>query len=231
MTTKLFAYLSYPLAPDTPAYGGESNAITIQSTRSMEKGESCNASHWSFSNHLGTHIDAPFHFFQNGKTITDYPAEFWIFNKICMIFLPLDEGRWITWEDISDQMDTSADLFLIKTEFSYRRQEQIYWENNPGLGAELGLRLREQCPNLRAVGFDFISLSRWQDREGGRAAHQAFLDPNGIGEPILLVEDMDLRTLDKELELDSVWIVPLRVDGSDGAPVTVIAQLKSSSPN
>ncbi len=226
MPTNHFTYLSHPLASDTPAYGGTSNAFTIQSTKSLSKGDSCNTSDWSFSNHLGTHIDAPFHFFQHGKTITDYPAKFWNFNNTCIIDLPLEEGRWITWEDISDKIDLTADLLLIKTGFGLRRQEQIYWENNPGLDAELGQHLREKCSKLKAVGFDFISLSRWQDRAGGRAAHRAFLDPNGTKEPILLIEDMDLQPLDNDVKLASVWIVPLRVDGSDGAPVTVIAQFE-----
>ena len=36
---------------------------------SMEKGDLYNLSSFSMCAHNGTHIDAPFHFFKNGKTV------------------------------------------------------------------------------------------------------------------------------------------------------------------
>ena len=216
-------YLSHILSLDTPTYGDGEGGLQIQRVRSLLREESCNASHWSFSNHLGTHIDAPHHFFQTGKTITDYPADFWEFKRVQVIDLPIEQGRWIIWKDLQGQLKDSTELLLIKTGFGNRRDKQEYWENNPGLHAELGLQLRENYPNIKVIGFDFLSVSRWQDRSGGREAHQAFLNPDGPGHPILLIEDMDLRAVHQKSDLSSVIVLPLRVEGTGGAPVTVIA--------
>jgi len=35
----------------------------------------------SICNHAGTHIDVPKHFFNSGKSLSDYPASFWFFQK------------------------------------------------------------------------------------------------------------------------------------------------------
>ena len=153
-------YLSYPLSLDTPTYGNGDGSLQIKQVRSLLRGESCNASHWSLSNHLGTHIDVPHHFFEHGKTITDYPADFWVFNKVQTVELSIEQGRWLTWGDLSGQLKDSTELLLIKTGFGKKRDEQEYWGNNPGLHAELGLKLREKYKNLKVVGFDFISVSR-----------------------------------------------------------------------
>ncbi len=220
----MMIFLSYPLSDTTPAYGGESGLFSKEAVRSLEKGESCNVSKVSLTTHIGTHIDAPFHFFINGLSITDYPASFWVFKNVKVVHIPLSKSHWLTSEDIGPSIDKNIELMLIKTDYCLKRTDRIYWEDNPGLDPDLGFYLRQSYPNLRAVGFDFISVSRWQDRDKGRSAHKAFLDPDGNGSPILLIEDMDLAPLKKEDSIESVHIVPLRIEEADGAPVTVIAE-------
>jgi kynurenine formamidase len=64
-----------------------------------------------------------------------------------------------------------------------------------------------------------ISISSYTNREEGRKAHHAFLNPQE-GEPILLIEDMKL---DIDGPFDKVIVAPLLIDKTDGAPCTVIA--------
>ena len=76
-------YLSHILTDKTPAYGGDvEGAFKVKKVRSILEGHSCNAEQWSFSNHIGTHVDVPYHFFENGRKITDFPASFWLFEEI-----------------------------------------------------------------------------------------------------------------------------------------------------
>jgi arylformamidase len=70
--------LSYPISMDTPLYGN-GEGIQLLKDKNLMNGDSCNTMHWSFPNHTGTHVDVPYHFNQNGKKITDYPANYWIF--------------------------------------------------------------------------------------------------------------------------------------------------------
>ena len=82
--------------------------------------------------------------------------------------------------------------------------------------------LRSCFPELRVLGFDSISLSSFAHRKIGREAHKTFLDHH---RPILLLEDMDLCMVDNIITLKQVIVAPLRVDGADGAPCTVFANI------
>jgi arylformamidase len=87
--------LSHILSLDTPAYGGD-EGLSIGKVRDMDKGDSCNASHLSFSNHLGTHVDAPRHFVVDGKSVDHYHPQDWMFNKPLIIDIPVT-SRGSSW--------------------------------------------------------------------------------------------------------------------------------------
>lgn len=74
---------------------------------------------------------------------------------------------------------------------------------------------------MSTVGMDLISVSSQLNRPAGRAAHRAFLDPEGEGEPVRLIEDMALQ--DCPGQLACVFVFPLLLEDADGAPVTVCA--------
>ena len=54
---------------------------------------------------------------------------------------------------------------IYKTGFGKFRGKESYWKNNPGFAPEVAEILRDNFPNLRAVGMDFISLTAFQNRE------------------------------------------------------------------
>ena len=66
---------------------------------------------------------------------------------------------------------------------------------------------------------DLISVSSYSNREEGRKAHHAFLNPKE-GESILLIEDMKL---DIDGPFNKVIVAPLLIDNADGAPCTGLA--------
>ena len=78
-------FLSYFLDQNTPAYGGETDLISVKRSRSIINGDNSNNSIITLTSHIGTHIDFPFHFSNDGKKSDDYPASFWIFNNIGII--------------------------------------------------------------------------------------------------------------------------------------------------
>ena len=214
--------LSYLLANEIPVYGGR-GSLKIENIKSLHSGDSANVFSFTMENHWGTHIDCPAHFFENGLSAADYPPETWFFKKPFVLPLKIEENSLVSPEDI-DKIPEGTDLLLIKSGFSCFRGTEKYTHNNPGLMPEVGIRLREKHPYVRAIGFDFISLSPYQNRNLGREAHRAFLDPEGVNAPILVIEDMDLS---RDLRgLREIWVVPLRVDGIDSAPCTVIGVIE-----
>ena len=80
-------FLSYFIDEHTPSYGGIENAVKIERIKSIEKGDSSNNLELKFPAHIGTHIDFPFHFSNDGKKLEDYPPSFWIFNNNCSLVI------------------------------------------------------------------------------------------------------------------------------------------------
>lgn len=219
-------FLSHSLSEATPGYGG-GNGFHSASDKSQTAGDSCNMQKWNLSNHIGSHVDAPRHFFETGPAVDHYPADWWVFHHVAVCAVPVGEqGRWIEPDDVAGLIGMEDEAALIVTGFEGLRGATAYWENNPGLSPELGIWLRRNRPALRLIGVDFISISRFADREKGREAHRAFLNPSGEGHPILPVEDMRLSPLENgRRKIERMVVSPLCVAGADGAPVTVIATL------
>lgn len=213
-------FLSYSYSDETPGYGGQ-KGFDSKSVKSILCGDSCNQLTFTMTNHIGTHIDTPRHFFKDGLSLTDYPAAFWCIEKMTVINLDLSPGTLITSEHLSDSLDNESELLIINTGFWKRRGEDIYWSNNPGLSKELGLFLRKNYPNLKIIGGDFISATSYSNRPEGKLAHQAFLDPKSDGTPIMIIEDMKLDQLN--FKPNSIIISPLLLEKADGAPVTIFA--------
>ena len=217
-------YLSHSLSEMTPSYGG-SQGMTVKPQKQISYGDSCNTEVWTLPNHIGTHVDAPKHFFEEGMGIDIYKPEFWICNNIAIIHCPINRPRWILPKDLSDNIDTNHDCILIKTGFQRYRNDIVYYKDNPGLAPELGQWLRKNYPNVKMIGMDFISVSRFSDRDIGRKAHKEFLCPSRPGNSILPIEDMNLSLITNEMKIKILMIFPVRVKEASGAPVTVIAQM------
>lgn len=207
-------FLSHRIGKLTPAYGGD-NPVILKSVKSIKNGDSCNTMSWSFPNHIGTHIDAPLHFVENGKSICQLKPKDLIFTKVQLITLKNTGcGYMITPDDLKGIRD--CDLLLIKTRFEIYRDKPVYWKDSVSLSPELAGWLKKKCPSLRSVGIDSISISNLNRREIGRQAHKAFL-----GRGILLIEDMRLGGLRKAPAM--VIAAPILVEGADASPCTVLA--------
>ena len=211
-------YLSHFIDNYTPCFGGR-KSIEISPSSSIVNGDSSNSLSIKIGNHVGTHIDFPRHFSNDGKTVNDYPAEFWKFSSISFIQASVERNLIID-QNLIDvlKIDPQTELLLIKTGFQKFRGSEVYWKYNPGVAPKFAGVLKARCPSLAIIGFDFISLSPFQDRKLGREAHKAFLVDNDI----LIIEDMNLENL--TFNPSEVIISPLQISGADGVPVTVLAR-------
>ena len=225
MKVKNLIYLSHPYTSDTPTYG-DRDQMKITSNSSIEMGDTANSSRWVFTNnHIGTHVDVPFHFDLEGRRILDFSPEERIFQNVSLADIPCDKARLIDEKDlINFLIDPNIELLLIRTGYEKYRSKSKYWEDSPGLSPTLPDYLRRHFPRLRCIGFDFISITSWQHRDIGRESHLAFLKPPKGDKPILAIEDMSLVMIDGALD----WIIasPLLVADGNGAPVTIFANMR-----
>lgn len=212
-------FISHDLSTCTPAYAG-GKGIEIKKVKSMCNGDSCNQLQLSMSNHIGTHVDVPAHFVQDGKTITDYAPDDWIFNHCCLIDIPCEPGQVINDDTIKfTKPDYECELLIIRTGFEQYRQDDLYWQQSPIFHKSLGSFFDAQFQQLKAIAFDCISLSSLTDRNMGRDAHKEIL-----GRGIRIFEDVKLSHL--ESAPVKVLAFPLLLEHSDGSQVTIIAKIK-----
>jgi len=222
----MFILLSHKIDIDTPCYGGEKGFISTSSS-SIEKGDSSNTSKWEFPNHIGTHVDFPYHFYSNGQKLDDFAADFRIFDgkkvQVLNVVLP-ENDLLIKPEHIKNKhWDDKAEFLILKTGVGRYRNQKKFWEYNPGVSLELADWIIKNFKKVRMVGLDSISISSWQHRDVGRKVHRKMLDSK---KPILLIEDMDLSCVTTSTVFKIVFVAPLMVKNSNGSPCTILAEVE-----
>ena len=221
--------LSHLISQSTPAYGNR-DRIFIRDNSSILKGETANSSCWVFSNnHIGTHIDSPHHFSATGKKTHEFDVNDFFYDEVKLVDIRCATGILISVDDFkkveNEIGQNNIELLLIRTGYEQYRTIDKYWNDSPGLAAELADYFRGKYPKLRCVGFDFISLTSWNFRPEGRVSHKAFLCPEDGKKEILVIEDMALAAVNKQIR--SVVVAPMFVEDGNGGAVTVFADMEN----
>jgi kynurenine formamidase len=159
--------------------------------------------------HMGTHIDAPGHFIENGKKIIDFPLTTFISDAICIDASNkkiIDKNIVTT---IPLQKNTTVLFF---TGWDKNFYQSNYFYDHPVISEECARYLVEI--GIKMIGVDFPSV----DQEP-YAIHKIFL-----GNDILIIENMtNLKPLiDRQFNLIAL---PLKIDAY-GAPARIIAEIK-----
>jgi kynurenine formamidase len=209
-------------------YGAAPKPVFIHYSQIIKK-DASNSCIISLHNHTGTHIDAPKHFIDTGKSISDYSIEELIFRNPIIVDCPKNCAELITPDDLRPVLHQleKCDCLILHTGYGKFRNEEKYRTNNPGIAPETISWIRKEFPNIRCIGFDSISISSFQHRNEGREAHKAaFAQKNSLGVPLLLIEDMNLEVLSSNEILKKVIVIPWQIKGIDSAPCTVLAEVE-----
>jgi arylformamidase len=222
-----YVLLSYMITKNTPAYGNNPT-VDVQPYQSISSGSVCNTSIIKIHNHLGTHVDAPKHFWDEGQNIGDYDVNELIFISPLVIDIPKSPKEMINLEDLIHfkKKLKKCDILLLKTGFWKYRDEEIYRLENPGISPEVADFIRSDFINIRCVGIDSLSVSSYANRELGRKTHKILLQKKGFkGEPMLIIEDMNLSN-DEIMKLKTVIVAPLMIENIDGSPCMIIGEIE-----
>lgn len=183
--------------------------------------------------HIGTHLDAPYHFIANGKTIEQIPLSDLI-GPALVIDLSrkeLQARQQISWADLSSWHPHIREgvIVLIYTGWSERHLRKPQYYNHPYLTADAAEGL--VASGVRVLGLDTLSPDETPlggiGGENGYKFHEIFLGAGGI-----IAENLiNLSALTEEDETvttngKGTWIVnliPLNINGSDGSPIRAFA--------
>lgn len=199
--------VSLPLQARLPSYPGNT-PFTLEPIKRIAKGQSSNVSSLHLSAHTGTHVDAPFHFFDDGAGTEALPLEL-LCGRARVV--DLTTRKAISVDDLSS-LDLSEDIrLLIKTHNSRLWGSPEFHEDYIGVSAEAARYLVDR--GIKVVGVDYLSVEEF--RKPGAPAHRALL-----GAGTIVIEGLNL--VDVAPGHYEMFCLPLAIVGSDGAPARVV---------
>lgn len=228
--------ISYTLTSNTPLHP-DLKKLRIYPKNQILTGDFYNTSIIEVENHSGTHVDAPAHFLNDGRIISDYDPNELVFSHPLILGCPKKPDELINEQDVScllsknEKLIENIDCLILRTGFWAHHDEnaEIYATQNPGISPDTIIYLRCQLPNLACLAIDTISMSRYGRKKEAIEVHQnAFKMLPSLGKPLVLVEDLDLRLVGEKSELEEVLVIPWQVGNIDSAPCTVLAKINNT---
>ena len=209
--------LSYPLAPSTPPFPGDSPvAVEVQTTipAGIPPGTPgyMNTSALRTSLHTGTHMDAFFHFYHGRSTIDQIPLQQCLGPALLLDLSKRRAREVIAEEDLAPHRQAiyRTPKVILNTGWSQNWGNSLYFTEYPALTASAA-RFLVDC-GTELVGVDTPSVDY-----APNDAHFILL-----GNEVLIVEN--LTNLDQIGQpLFDFAALPLKITGRDGSPVRAIA--------
>ena len=163
--------------------------------------------------HCGSHVDAPYHFVEEGKTIDQLPLETFVGPAVIVDVRGKQPASAITADDIKPFADQIAqgDIVLLNTGWHKKRGiNKAYLHDWPYLGGDGAELLVSR--GARGVVIDALSMGGWGSPEHSRPCHEVLL-----GAGLFIVEDINIpdEVMDGKKRIFQAFPVLLR--GCGGA--------------
>lgn len=203
--------ISLTISTDLPTWPGDPS-IDLDRFSKMEDGAMCNVTKISSSLHIGTHVDAPYHFLGgNSATIDQLPLNL-LTGRAYVLHLP-DDVSSITakvLERAEIPPRTRRLLFRTRNSHHWAKGEKEFQKEFVAIHPDGAEYLCQH--GIRLVGVDYLSVAPFND---GEATH-SILFKGGV----VVIEGLDLSRVDQGRY--TLYCLPLKIAGADGAPARAI---------
>jgi arylformamidase len=202
--------ISLTISPSLPTWPGDPGIELVQ-FEAMDSGAHVNVTRMSSSVHVGTHVDAPYHFLNDGRTVESLPLD--VLTGPCYVV------------QLPDGVDAITAEVLERTEISRDMKRILFGTSNSHLWAKGETKFQEEFVaitedgadwlverGVQLVGVDYLSVSPFGDSE---PTHKALLKAG-----VVIVEGLNLGNVMRGFY--DLYCLPLKIAGSDGAPARAI---------
>lgn len=197
--------ITLPLRPEQPTWPGDSPFL-IGINQSIAKGSLFNTTRFSLESHFATHIDAPYHFEENGITVDKIPMEVMIGPVLVHEVDTLDFIQPGHLPELSN-----IERIIFKTPNTHFIADTVFHTEYAAVGIEAAELLVHA--GIKLVGIDYFSVETYYCED--YPVHHVFLRNN-----VILLEGVDLR------QVPPGWYellaLPMKIQGADGSPVRAI---------
>jgi arylformamidase len=203
--------ISLTITPDLPTWPGDPK-IVLERFSKMEEGASCNVTQISACVHIGTHVDAPYHFLGGQtKTVEQLPLNL-LTGRTYVLHLP-------------DEVDLITPEVLMRAVIPPRTRRLLFKTRNSALWAGEDHRFHKDfvaispagaqfivAHGIRLVGVDYLSVAPFGE---SKLTHEVLLQAG-----VVVIEGLNLSQVSQGRY--SLYCLPLKSAGADGAPARAI---------
>ena len=164
--------------------------------------------------HAGTHMDAPLHFEENGKTLDQFPLDHLIGEAALINMTDKKEKEGITVADLKERGKhiREGDIVVFHTGWYKKRGPGDLWQKNfPYLTKEAAEWLVKM--KVKGVGVDTVALDMFGSPD--YPAHHTLFKVDAF----IIEELTNLDKIAKDRFL--IFIMPMNIPGVDAAPARV----------
>ena len=202
--------ISLTISPNLPTWPGDPG-LQLELIESMDKGAHANVTHLSAAVHLGTHVDAPHHFLNDGRTVEQLPLD--VLVGPCYVTQLPDGVEDITAE-VLDRSEITSEmkrvLFGTRNSHYWAKGESSFQTDFVGITEDGAEWLVER--GVQLVGVDYLSVAPYGESV---PTHTVLLKAG-----VVVVEGLNLSKIVRGFY--DLYCLPLKIAGSDGAPARAI---------
>ena len=201
--------ITLTISPDMPVWPGDPG-LKVQRVSKMEDGEHNNLTHLSMSAHTGTHVDAPYHFIADGRTVEQLSLSD-LNGRAYVLYLPnIDLITAAVLEKSEIPPRTRRILFKTRNSEYWANHQKDFQTRYVAISPDGAQYLVER--GFRLVGVDYLSVAPYKESV---LTHQILLKAG-----IILVEGLDLSAVSPGRY--TLYCLPLKLAGADGAPARAV---------
>jgi arylformamidase len=201
--------ITLTITPEMIVWPGDPQ-VNMQRISSISTGDSANVTQISMSCHTGTHVDAPDHFLNNGKTVESLSLDLLV-GRAYVLYLP--DVNVITASILMDaDIPPRTRRLLFKTRNSdlWSKGSREFQADYVGLSVDAAELLVDR--NVKLVGIDYLSIAPYKQ---GKSVHTILLDAG-----VVVVEGLDLSKVSPGRY--TLTCLPIKLGGAEGAPTRAI---------
>ncbi|MHB1119237.1 MAG: cyclase family protein [Bellilinea sp.] len=205
-----FHDISVTVTSMLPTWPGDPK-VELDRVEKIEEGANANVSRVAMGVHTGTHVDAPYHFLEDGTTVDTLPLDILI-GSVQVVDLG-DQVDLIT-ADVLQKASiipgVSRILFKTRNSQIWERGETEFQTSFVGISADGAEYLVSK--GIQLVGIDYLSIAPYKN---SRPTHQILLNAK-----VIIIEGLDLSNV--KAGVYQLVCLPLKLGGSDGAPARTV---------
>jgi arylformamidase len=194
------------------------NSVGLRLTRTMslEDGGTANVSRLDCDVHMGTHVDAPWHFLRDGLTVDQMSLDVLI-GPAMVAYLPAAGA--VTPAELADlHLPSGTKRLLLRTRNSELWAAGVTEFKKDYVALTVDAARWVANRGIRLVGVDYLSVQRYEDDP---LTHQILMKAG-----VFVVEGLNLAGV--EPGSYELICLPIRLVGADAAPVRAVLRTLST---